>query len=51
MEDPDRFFAEDGSLEALMDAKLAGKIRYIGFTGHKDPALSQFRVSRITDAN
>jgi aryl-alcohol dehydrogenase-like predicted oxidoreductase len=39
MEDPDRFFAEDGSLEALMDAKLAGKIRYIGFTGHKDPAV------------
>jgi aryl-alcohol dehydrogenase-like predicted oxidoreductase len=39
MEDADRFFAEDGSLEALMDAKKAGKIRYIGFTGHKDPAV------------
>ena len=39
MEDPDRFFAGDGSLEALMDAKKAGKIRYIGFTGHKDPAV------------
>jgi len=37
MEDPDRFFAVDGPLEALMDAKKAGKIRYIGFTGHKDP--------------
>jgi predicted aldo/keto reductase-like oxidoreductase len=39
MEDPDRFFAADGPLEALMDAKKAGKIRYIGFTGHKDPAV------------
>jgi len=39
MEDPDRFFAPDGPLEALMDAKKAGKIRYIGFTGHKDPAV------------
>src|ERR1039457_2396821 len=39
MEDPDRFFAEDGPLEALMEAKKAGKIRYIGFTGHKDPVI------------
>jgi aryl-alcohol dehydrogenase-like predicted oxidoreductase len=39
MEDPDRFFAPSGALEALMDAKKAGKIRYIGFTGHKDPVV------------
>jgi len=39
MEDPDRFFASDGPLEALLDAKKAGKIRYIGFTGHKDPVV------------
>src|SRR5438094_1376901 len=39
MEDPDRFFAPGGSLEALLEAKKAGKIRYIGFTGHKDPAV------------
>lgn len=39
MEDPDRFFAANGPLEALMEAKKAGKIRYIGFTGHKDPAV------------
>ena len=39
MEDPDRFFAPNGPLEALMDAKKAGKIRYIGFTGHKDPVV------------
>jgi aryl-alcohol dehydrogenase-like predicted oxidoreductase len=39
LEDPDRFFAEDGPLEALVEAKKAGKIRYIGFTGHKDPVV------------
>jgi len=39
MEDPDRFFAADGPLEALVEAKKAGKIRFIGFTGHKDPAV------------
>jgi len=39
MEDPDRFFASGGPLEALMEAKQAGKIRYIGFTGHKDPVV------------
>ncbi len=39
MEDPDRFFARGGPLEALLEAKKAGKIRYIGFTGHKDPVV------------
>ncbi len=39
MEDPDRFFAAGGPLEALVEAKKAGKIRYIGFTGHKDPVV------------
>ena len=39
LEDPDRFFALDGPLEALVAAKKAGKIRFIGFTGHKDPAV------------
>jgi aryl-alcohol dehydrogenase-like predicted oxidoreductase len=39
LEDPDRFFAAGGPIEALMDAKKAGKIRYIGFTGHKDPLV------------
>jgi len=39
LEDPDRFFAEGGPLEALLAAKKAGKVRYIGFTGHKDPIV------------
>jgi aryl-alcohol dehydrogenase-like predicted oxidoreductase len=39
MEDPDRFFAPGGALEAVMAAKKAGKVRYVGFTGHKDPAV------------
>ncbi len=39
MEDPDRIFAPGGALEAAVSARQAGKIRYIGFTGHKDPAV------------
>jgi aryl-alcohol dehydrogenase-like predicted oxidoreductase len=39
LEDPDRFFAAGGALEAVLDAKKAGKIRFIGFTGHKDPMV------------
>src|SRR3954470_18652831 len=39
LEDPDRFFAPDGPHEALLEAKKAGKIRFIGFTGHKDPSV------------
>ncbi len=39
LEDPDRIFAEGGAIEGAMAAKQAGKIRYIGFTGHKDPAV------------
>ena len=35
--DPDRIFGPGGAFEAMMEAKKAGKIRYIGFTGHKDP--------------
>jgi len=38
-EDPQRVFAEGGAIEALQEAKKAGKIRYIGFTGHKDPKI------------
>jgi len=37
--DPDRIFGPGGSFEAAVAAKKAGKIRYIGFTGHKDPDI------------
>lgn len=37
--DPERHFARDGAVEALDQAKRAGKVRYVGFTGHKDPAI------------
>lgn len=39
MEDPDRIFAPGGAMEAFQAAKQAGKLRYIGFTGHKDPLV------------
>jgi uncharacterized protein len=35
--DPDRIFAPGGAIEAAREAQKAGKIRYIGFTGHKSP--------------
>jgi len=38
-DDPDRHFAPGGAVEALLEAKHQGKVRFIGFTGHKDPAI------------
>ena len=37
--DPEKVFAEGGAIEALVEAKKAGKIRFIGFTGHKSPDI------------
>ena len=37
--DPDLHFAPGGVVEALEQAKQQGKVRFVGFTGHKDPSL------------
>ncbi len=37
--DPDRIFATGGGMEAVLEAKKQGKVRYIGFTGHKSPDI------------
>ncbi len=38
-DDPDRIFAPGGAAEAMLKAKEEGKVRFIGFTGHKSPAI------------
>jgi aryl-alcohol dehydrogenase-like predicted oxidoreductase len=38
-DDPHRIFDEEGANAALVEAREAGKLRYIGFTGHKDPQI------------
>ena len=43
-EDPHRIFHEDGANAALIEARAAGKIRYIGFTGHKDPRIHLYML-------
>jgi len=43
-EDPDPIFAEGGAMEAFVAAKQAGKIRFIGFTGHKDPHVHLYML-------
>lgn len=50
MEDPDRIFAPGGAMEAVVEAQKAGKIRYIGFTGHKDP-LVHLRMLELAAQN
>ncbi|HVA36357.1 MAG TPA: aldo/keto reductase [Candidatus Dormibacteraeota bacterium] len=37
--DPQRIFARGGAMEAVIEARRAGKVRYVGFTGHKSPAI------------
>jgi predicted aldo/keto reductase-like oxidoreductase len=39
MSDPERILGPGGALEAALEAKKAGKVRYIGFTGHKSPDI------------
>jgi predicted aldo/keto reductase-like oxidoreductase len=43
-EDADRIFAEDGAMQAFLRARRDGKIRYIGFTGHKDPHIHLYML-------
>ena len=43
-EDPHRIFDPDGANAALVRAREAGKIRYIGFTGHKDPRIHLYML-------
>ncbi|OGW51970.1 MAG: aldo/keto reductase [Nitrospirae bacterium RBG_19FT_COMBO_58_9] len=38
-DDPDRHFAPNGAADALLEAKKQGKVRFLGFTGHKDPKI------------
>ena len=50
-EDPHRIFAREGANEALIEAREAGKISFIGFTGHKDPQIhmNMLDVAREND--
>jgi aryl-alcohol dehydrogenase-like predicted oxidoreductase len=44
-EDPNRIFAEEGANAALVEARAAGKVRYLGFTGHKDPHIHLYMLA------
>jgi aryl-alcohol dehydrogenase-like predicted oxidoreductase len=44
--DPDHHFMSGGAAEALEDARRAGKVRFIGFTGHKHPSIHLDMLSR-----
>jgi aryl-alcohol dehydrogenase-like predicted oxidoreductase len=48
-DDADRIFAEGGAMEAVIEARKAGKIRYIGFTGHKDPHVHLYMLSKAKE--
>jgi uncharacterized protein len=43
-DDPDRIFEDGGAMEAVVAAKQAGKVRFIGFTGHKDPHIHLYML-------
>ncbi len=43
-DDPDRIFNEGGAMEAVVEAQKAGKVRFIGFTGHKDPHVHLYML-------
>src|SRR5438552_3628994 len=43
-EDPHRIFDKEGANAALVEGREAGKLRYIGFTGHKDPHIHLYML-------
>jgi aryl-alcohol dehydrogenase-like predicted oxidoreductase len=43
-DDPNRIFRKNGAQDALEKARKAGKLRYIGFTGHKDPDIHRYML-------
>ena len=47
-EDPHRIFDDEGAHAALVEARQAGKLRYIGFTGHKDPRIHLYMLEVAT---
>jgi aryl-alcohol dehydrogenase-like predicted oxidoreductase len=48
-DDPDKIFADSGAMEAFLEARQAGKIRYIGFTGHKDPHVHLYMLQKAKE--
>ncbi len=50
MEDPERVFAAGGGMESVVEAQKAGKVRYIGFTGHKSPDI-HLKMLETADAH
>ena len=44
--DPDLHFAEDGAVDALEEAQRQGKVRFVGFTGHKNPGIHLRMLAR-----
>jgi predicted aldo/keto reductase-like oxidoreductase len=51
MEDPERIFAAGGALEYLEKARKEGKVRFIGFTGHKSPEIHLHMIETATKHN
>ena len=49
MSDPVRIFGPGGALEGVLEARKAGKVRYIGFTGHKSPRVHLKMLQTASD--
>ena len=50
MSDPEAIFAPGGAIETALEARKAGKVRYIGFTGHKSPDI-HLQMLKVADAH